>query len=99
MHIVLTGGTGLIGRYVVPALLQKGYRVTLLTRRPQLAGNIFAHKTTNVVWPAIHDNEPWTKYVQSCDAIIHLAGETIAQRWTKKESNVFSPAALITLGC
>lgn len=84
MHIVVTGGTGLIGRYVVPALLEKGYRVTLLTRRPHVAENLFAQQTTNIMWPMKDDDNPWASYVQACDAVIHLAGETIAQPWTQK---------------
>lgn len=36
--IVVFGGSGLLGRYVVQALARKGYQVTVAVRRPQMAG-------------------------------------------------------------
>ena len=34
MHILLTGGTGLIGRHLCRFWLDKGYRLTVWSRRP-----------------------------------------------------------------
>ena len=34
MHVLVTGGTGTVGRFVVPALQAAGHRVTTLGRRP-----------------------------------------------------------------
>jgi nucleoside-diphosphate-sugar epimerase len=37
MHILIAGGTGVLGRRIVPALLGQGHRVTVLARRPERA--------------------------------------------------------------
>ena len=36
MHILITGGTGLIGSALCKALLAEGHRLTVLTHRPRL---------------------------------------------------------------
>lgn len=35
MNVLLTGGTGLIGRHLIPRLLELGHRVTVSTRSPE----------------------------------------------------------------
>ena len=37
MNIVITGGTGLIGRHLIPRLLDLGHQITVVTRNPQKA--------------------------------------------------------------
>ncbi|MCX7606602.1 MAG: TIGR01777 family oxidoreductase [Bacteroidia bacterium] len=76
-HILLTGGTGLIGRKLGSALAQAGYTVTVLSRT---AGELPFGKVLR--WdgrtlPSEAEKEPLT-------AIIHLAGANIAERrWTE----------------
>ena len=41
MRVFVTGGTGLIGSRLVKKLLERGDQVTLLTRRPSVARNLF----------------------------------------------------------
>jgi uncharacterized protein (TIGR01777 family) len=83
--ILITGGTGTIGKQLTHLLLQKGYNVTILTRK------VKAHQTPHVHF-AEWDVEKGTidiKAVQAADYIIHLTGAGIAdKRWTasrKKE--------------
>jgi uncharacterized protein len=76
MHVLITGGTGLIGTHLVPSLLAASHQVTVLTRsaRPtQLAGLRF------VAW----DGKRIPEEVGQVDAVINLAGAGIADgRWT-----------------
>jgi len=38
MHVFIAGGTGVLGRRIVPALLGQGHRVTVLARHPERVG-------------------------------------------------------------
>jgi uncharacterized protein (TIGR01777 family) len=75
LRVAVTGATGLVGSALVPALLAAGHRVDRLTRRPAAAG------TTDVEWdPARGRLEP--RALEGVDAVVHLAGESIAARWS-----------------
>lgn len=71
MDITITGATGFIGRHLVRALLDRGDRVTILTRSPRAGEN-----PKYIGWDA--KSPP----ALDADAVIHLAGESVAQRWT-----------------
>lgn len=75
--ILLTGGSGLLGRHLTKALLAKGYTVSHLSRK---AGNDAKVKT--FVWDiskGIIDEH----CIDGVDTIVHLAGSGIAEkRWT-----------------
>lgn len=40
MNIVITGGTGLIGRHLITRLLDLGHQITVVTRNPQKASSV-----------------------------------------------------------
>jgi uncharacterized protein (TIGR01777 family) len=75
--ILLTGGSGLLGRHLTKALQAKGYTVSHLSRK---AGNIPNVKT--FIWDidkGIIDDH----CIDGVDTIVHLAGSGIAEkRWT-----------------
>ena len=70
-RIVLTGATGLIGKALTQALTQDGYEVASLRSRTLGAGGM------DVASGWID-----TAFLEGAHAVIHLAGEPIAQRWT-----------------
>ena len=77
MNILITGGTGLIGRALCAALLRDGHALTVLSRKPQSV----AAKCGPTV-RAIGSLAEW-KTEQHFDAIINLAGEPIVDAaWT-----------------
>jgi uncharacterized protein (TIGR01777 family) len=77
--ILLTGGTGLIGRKLTHALLQKGYKVNLLSRRPTAVAG------ANIFHWDVAKGEIDAQCIEGVDTIIHLAGEGVAdKRWTKE---------------
>ena len=80
--IIITGGTGLIGNALGKALLEKGYHVIIMSRKPvdkPITGNL-RYAAWNVEQQTI-DKEA----IGSADYIIHLAGAGVAEkRWTKK---------------
>lgn len=74
MNILLTGGTGLIGRHLTPRLLALGHQVTVLTRHPESAQRILDKRIH--LWSTLND----APTLDGFDAVINLAGEPIADR-------------------
>jgi len=77
MKFIVSGGTGFIGRKMVDNLLAQGHYVGVYSRRPGAAARtaIATYK-----WDPL-DGEPSVDSVDGMDAVLHLAGETVAQRW------------------
>ena len=75
MRILITGGTGLIGRHLCRALLAQGHLLTVLSRRPEAV----AVKCGASV-QAMASLEEW-RPDRAFDAVINLAGEPIVDAW------------------
>jgi uncharacterized protein (TIGR01777 family) len=80
MNVTLTGATGLIGSRLVRALRARGDGVTVLSRDPDRAraalGDVEAQ-----AWRALDEPAP-AAALSGRDAVVHLAGESVAQRWS-----------------
>lgn len=77
MRILIAGGTGFIGKAMLREWTAQ-HTVEVLTRDPskaQLPPNARA-----VGWDG-NTLGAWTQHLEGADALINLAGETIAQRW------------------
>jgi uncharacterized protein (TIGR01777 family) len=98
--VLITGGTGLVGKRLTTLLTERGYEVIIMSRRPRVSG----YQPENVSyaqWDITRqtiDKEAITK----ADYIIHLAGEGVTEeRWSMKrkkqimESRVQSSILLI----
>ncbi len=81
-RVTVTGATGLIGRGLVAALLERGNTVTVLSRDPVGArarlGNVEAFGWDPAAEPAPGEA------LEGRDAVAHLAGEPVAQRWSAR---------------
>jgi uncharacterized protein (TIGR01777 family) len=85
MRITVTGATGLIGPHVIAALQQRGAQVSVLTRdaeraRKRLDGAGLA-PVEAFDWDLLHEPAP-SQALEGRDAVVHLAGENVAQRWS-----------------
>lgn len=69
MKILLTGGTGLIGRHLIPRLLELGHSVTVSTRHPDTARARLDPRVT--LWRDFEGHH----HLNDIDAVINLAGE------------------------
>ncbi|MDP3543633.1 MAG: TIGR01777 family oxidoreductase [Elusimicrobiota bacterium] len=82
MKVILAGGTGFIGSALIEALLERGDKVVLLTRDPASAQRRWDAKVDARLWNG-RDPGPWVMTLDGADAVINLAGESVAGgRWT-----------------
>ncbi|MFT3765538.1 MAG: TIGR01777 family oxidoreductase [Minicystis sp.] len=79
--VVITGGSGFVGRRLVEELIGRGDQVTVLTRDPSRAQRQLAAGARSAAWTPEREGA-WTDELEGADAVVHLAGETVAQRWT-----------------
>ncbi len=80
--VLITGGTGLVGKSLTGHLINKGYKLIILTR--SLKGKSNSNNISYAAWD-IQQQTIDVKAVQSADIIIHLAGAGVVdKRWTDK---------------
>ena len=97
--VTLTGATGLIGRRLVAALQQAGSELTVLSRDPERAREALGEVRV-LAWDPLAGPPP-AEALEGREAIVHLAGENVAQRWSAsakraiRESRVQGTANLI----
>ncbi|MBF7730542.1 TIGR01777 family oxidoreductase [Pseudomonas sp. N040] len=77
MHILLTGGTGLIGRALCRHWLQQGHQLSVWSRTPE--------KVAALCGEPVRALDRLQDYSGPLDAVVNLAGAPIADRpWTSK---------------
>ena len=79
--VLITGGTGLVGTALTKALLQKGYRVIILTRR--IGEKNETENLSYALWD-VKKQQIDLAAVQKADYIVHLAGAGVVEKkWTE----------------
>lgn len=83
MRVLITGGTGLIGRHLCARLLSEGHTLTVLSRKPESVA-----KKCGAGVRAFASLNEW-QADEAFDAVINLAGEPIVdKRWTDARKKV-----------
>lgn len=94
MRIIITGGTGLIGRSLAAVLTNENHEVILLSRSPNRTSGIPAGARVER-WDAI-TSAGWGHLADGADAIINLAGAGIADaRWTDKRKELIKESRML----
>lgn len=81
MRVTVTGATGLIGKRLVAALARRGDDVTVLSRAPERARERLGPGIEAIAWDPLGEPAP-SEALSGRDAVVHLAGEPVAQRWS-----------------
>lgn len=93
MRMIITGGTGFVGRQLCRLLLELGHGVTSVGTRPE-----FDLKHARLEYIQADTTQPgvWQKGVAEADIIFNLAGKTIFHRWTKSHTRDIIDSRIIT---
>jgi len=101
MRVVVTGATGTIGRSLVNALQARGEDVVALSRDAGRARSALGDGIEAQTWSNPMAEPPPEAALAGADAVVHLLGEPIAQRWTDeskeaiRESRIRSTRSLV----
>jgi hypothetical protein len=108
MKIVIAGGSGFLGGPLAEMYAEEGHDVRVLTRSLMSGDTRHDPGTgvpgiTRVGWKPDGKSGPWAVVLDSADAVINLAGESIAaRRWTPqrkaalRDSRLFATKSLAT---
>jgi uncharacterized protein len=86
VKVLVTGSSGLLGGTLIQNLGADGYEIARLMRRPtSVVGQI--------AWDFVKPLAP--QLVSGFDAVIHLAGESIASRWTESKKKAIRDSRVL----
>ncbi|NCO32687.1 MAG: TIGR01777 family protein [Armatimonadetes bacterium CG2_30_59_28] len=80
MRVAVTGATGFVGRQLCETLLVRGHCVTVITRQPDRGRLLLPQVDSFLQWDP---DGTLGKSLDGVHAVVHLAGESIAGRWSK----------------
>jgi len=82
MTYIVAGGTGFIGRYLIPRWLSQGKKILVIGRDAQKIHEVFSTRVESLPWKDVKTQGP--EIFSKSDFLLNLAGSNIAQqRWTK----------------
>jgi uncharacterized protein len=93
MNVLIAGGTGLVGRIIIPALIENSNKVTVLTRHPR--SNPTLPEVTTIGYDP-YNADQWRFEIGNYDVIINLTGLSIARFWTKQSKEKIMQSRLVT---
>lgn len=81
-RVIITGGTGFIGRVLCRHLVGKGYEVIVLSRNPARVDAVLGNGVKGWQWDA-RTADGWADAADGAYGIVNLAGDSIASgKWT-----------------
>lgn len=81
MKILITGAGGFIGKRLCQTLSEAGHELAALARDPQATRRSVPALRAAFAWDALRQYAPREAF-DGVQAVIHLAGESVAGRWT-----------------
>ena len=102
MRVLITGATGTIGLAVADALQRRGDQVVALSRDPERGQRVLGDGAEVHAWARPTQEPPPAESFRDVQAVIHLLGEPVAQRWSDdakrriRDSRVLGTRNLVT---
>jgi uncharacterized protein (TIGR01777 family) len=94
MNILITGATGFVGRRLCEMLHQAGHTVRALSRDSVAAKQGIPLLKEVFPWNPLQELPPLQAF-EGCDAVINLAGESIAGRWTAPKKQLIRDSRVL----
>ncbi len=94
MRILITGVTGFIGSRLTETLASNNHEVWGLSRNPNKAKQRVPQLTEVFAWDPVAD-QPTADAFTDVNAVVHLAGEAVSGRWTKKKKQRIQDSRVI----
>jgi uncharacterized protein (TIGR01777 family) len=94
MNILITGATGFVGRRLCEMLHQAGHTVRALSRDSVAAKQRVPHLKEVFPWNPLQELPPLQAF-EGCDAVVNLAGESIAGRWTAPKKQLIRDSRVL----
>ena len=103
MKLFLIGCTGFIGRELIPLLIKEGHSLTVISRKSKEKLKMIENDSSlrlikmNPAKSSSWENEEIQTRLKSCEGVINLAGEPIAEkRWTEEHCKEIKNSRLET---
>lgn len=73
-RIVILGGTGFVGHYLIHRLTDDGHRVKVLSRNREAHRDLLVHPSVEVITANVHDVNTLERHFDDADVVINLVG-------------------------
>jgi uncharacterized protein (TIGR01777 family) len=90
MRVLVTGGTGFVGRALCKRLHEAGNQVTVVSRSPARARQTLDRTAEAISW----EDLDVPGLMDGMDAVVHLAGETVTGRWNEAKRRLVMDSRL-----
>jgi uncharacterized protein (TIGR01777 family) len=94
MNVLVTGATGFVGRAVCSRLAADGHDIVIVSRNGPAAQARMPHARAAFSWDPSTGPTPAEAF-EGVDAIVHLAGESVAGRWTEAKKRAIRESRVI----
>jgi uncharacterized protein (TIGR01777 family) len=94
MRVLITGGTGFVGKQLSSRLVKDGNEITILTR--SLKGSEQAPKGVSYLQGDPTEKGPWQDVIANHDVVINLAGASIFSKWSDEYKKLIRDSRVFT---
>ena len=94
MKTLIVGGSGFVGSHLTPFLIEKGFDVTIMARRPD-RGARFPSAVKTLAADATKPG-PWQEEILNFDLLINLAGVSVFKRWDDTYKKLLRDTRILT---